>query len=90
MAQRNTTVRDRHRSVIARGKPPCALCGEPIDYQLRYPDPYCYVVDHKTPVNCGGLDVLANKQAAHNRCNRAKSDRTDGGPVMRRSSSLTW
>jgi 5-methylcytosine-specific restriction endonuclease McrA len=47
-----------------------------------------YEVDHVIPRNRGGSDELANKQASHRRCNRAKSDRLDGGPVMRRSSSL--
>lgn len=32
--RRNTTIRDRHRQAIAKGKPPCALCGKPIDYTL--------------------------------------------------------
>ena len=85
---RNTTIRDRHRATIARSKPPCALCGEAIDYSLPYMDPNEYVVDHIVPRNRGGSDSLSNKQAAHRRCNRAKSDRVDGGPVLRRSGSL--
>lgn len=36
MSDRRTRNRDRHRAVIARNKPPCALCGEPIDYTLGY------------------------------------------------------
>ena len=86
---RNTTIRDRHRATIARGKPACALCGRPIDYSLKWPDPRCYVVDHIIALEQGGLDVLENKQAAHHTCNRDKSDRIDGGPVLRRSGSLT-
>lgn len=31
---RNTATRDRHRQTIAKSQPPCALCGEPIDYTL--------------------------------------------------------
>lgn len=69
---RNTATRDRHRSVIARAKPPCAICGADIDYTLRYPDPGSFVVDHIVPVYHGGGDELDNKQAAHNTCNRAK------------------
>jgi 5-methylcytosine-specific restriction endonuclease McrA len=89
MAGRNTTTRDRHRQIIARGKPPCALCGEPIDYTLPYMDPGEFVVDHITPLKRGGTDTIDNKQAAHRRCNRSKSDRADGGPILRRSGSLT-
>lgn len=80
MAQRNTTVRDRHRAVIRRGQPPCALCGEPIDYTLKYPDPGCYVVDHILPViKYPELEhELSNKQPAHNKCNRDKWDTVEG------------
>ena len=83
--RRNTTARDRHRAIIAKGQPPCALCGMPISYNLKYPDPWSFVVDHKIALNQGGQDTLDNKQAAHNTCNRAKSDRTDGGNVLFKS-----
>lgn len=73
----STTQRDRHRKVIRRGHPPCGICGEAIDYTLRYPDPMSFVVDHRVPLNRGGLDELGNKQAAHRQCNRDKSDKTD-------------
>lgn len=71
---RNTTTRDQHRRTIRRLKPPCALCGQPIDYTLHYLDPMAFVVDHIVPVNRGGTDTLDNKQAAHRSCNRTKSD----------------
>ena len=70
----STTIRDRHRRIIRRGQPPCGICGEDIDYALSYPEPKSFVVDHIIPINRGGDDTLDNKQAAHNRCNRAKSD----------------
>lgn len=89
MTARNTTTRDRHRNVIARGKPPCALCGQPIDYTLPHLDPMAYVVDHKIPLHRGGPDTLDNKQAAHRSCNRTKGADVDGGRVLRRSGSLT-
>lgn len=69
---RDTTTRDRHRAVIRRLKPPCALCGQEIDYSLHYLDPMAYVVDHIVPLDRGGPDTLDNKQAAHRTCNRAK------------------
>lgn len=72
---RNTTTRDKHRRIIAKDEPPCALCGNPIDYTLQHPHPDSYVVDHITPINRGGPDTLDNKQAAHRRCNRTKSDK---------------
>ena len=96
MVQRNTATRDRHRAAIARTKPPCYLCGQPIDYSLKWPDPWCFTVDHIVPLDSAStpeerraLDVIGNKRAAHWTHNRAKGARVDGGPVVRRSGSLT-
>lgn len=77
VTQRNTTTRDRHRAVIRRGKPPCALCHEDIDYTLPHLDPGQFVIDHIIPLAKGGLDELDNLQPAHRHCNRLKSDKTD-------------
>jgi len=57
---RNTTTRDRHRRIIARGlapspfgpKPPCYRCSEPIDYEAHHLDPLSFTIDH--------LKALAN------------------------------
>lgn len=78
---------DRDRRTIARTRPACHICGEPIDYTLPYLDPGEYVVDHVIPLAKGGPDVLANKAASHRACNRAKSDK-DFAPIVRRSHSL--
>lgn len=88
MVKRNTTIRDRHRAVIARAKPPCHICGKVIDYTLPHLDPMAYVVDHIVPLAAGGPDALANKAAAHRACNRAKGDRTHAAGIIRRSGSL--
>lgn len=69
---RNTATRDRHRATIKRNRPPCALCGQPIDYSLHHLDPGAFVVDHIVSLAAGGADVIENKQAAHRSCNRAK------------------
>ena len=87
--KRSTTIRDRHRSVIARGQPPCAICGEPIDYTLRYPHEKSFVVDHKIPLKRGGADTLDNKQASHRACNAAKAARLVT-PITKRSQSFAW
>lgn len=86
---RNTTTRDRDRRVIARTKPPCALCEEPIDYTLKWPDPMCFVVDHIQPIDSArtveervAIDALANKQAAHNKCNREKWHKVERKVVL--------
>ncbi|WP_280331510.1 HNH endonuclease [Nocardia wallacei] len=74
--KRNTATRDRHRGYIARTKPACGICKEPIDYSLPHLDPRAYVVDHIIPLSKGGTDTLDNKQAAHRDCNSHKSDKT--------------
>ena len=75
---RSTTTREAHRRAIARHKPPCGICGNDIDYTLRYPHLESFVVDHIHPRAKGGSDDLDNKQAAHSKCNRAKSDKLAG------------
>jgi 5-methylcytosine-specific restriction endonuclease McrA len=85
--KRNTTVRDKHRTQIARTQPPCGICGQAIDYGLPYLHPRSYVVDHIVPLTNGGPDTLGNKQAAHRDCNRAKGAR-EHADIMKRSGSL--
>ena len=77
----------RKRARILRDSNVCAICGDPIDTTLKWPDPYSASVDHKTPINRGGTNHPANLQAAHLRCNRSKSD-NDHAPIVRRSGSL--
>ena len=72
---RSTTTRDRLRRQVSRGHPPCHLCGDPIDYSLRSPDPLSFEVDHVIPRSRGGEDTLDNAAPSHRRCNRAKSNR---------------
>lgn len=71
---RNTALRDRHRRLIRRGRPDCAVCNEPIDYEAQHLDPLSFQIDHITPLSKGGEDVLDNIQACHRKCNRDKSD----------------
>jgi 5-methylcytosine-specific restriction endonuclease McrA len=86
---RNTTLRDRHRRSIARTKPPCHICGEPIDYKAHHLDPRAFTIDHLIPLHYGGLDEPANLGAAHRACNRSKSDTLpQDGPLY--VTTRTW
>ena len=76
---RNTATRDRDRAAIRRTKPPCGICEGEIDWSAKSPHPDSFEVDHiipldsaRTPEDRAALDVLANKQACHRKCNRAK------------------
>ena len=77
--RRNETLRRRHREIIARDQPPCGVCRNPIDYDAHYLHPLSFTIDHITPINRGGDDVLDNLQAAHRKCNRDKSDKVAAG-----------
>lgn len=78
MAPRNTAARDRHRRILARGKPPCHICGDDIDYDSHHLDPRSFTIDHVIPVARGGADELDNLAPAHRACNRTKSDSLPG------------
>lgn len=84
---RNDVLRKKHRQIIAKNRPACHLCGMPIDYGLKYPNPMCFVVDHVIPVHRGGADTLDNKKAAHHSCNSTKRARIIA-PIVRRSGAL--
>jgi 5-methylcytosine-specific restriction endonuclease McrA len=87
---RNTATRDRDRAAIKRTKPACGICELPIDYTLPYLDPMSYVVDHIVPLAKGGLDELANKQAAHRTCNQTKAAKLPEAEVRTFVTSRTW
>lgn len=58
------------RRAWAMSQRPCALCGDAIDYRLRYPDKLALTVDHITPLWAGGAAYdPTNWQPAHQTCN---------------------
>lgn len=58
---------------------PCAICGQAIDYTLKAPHPYSFVIDEIIPLKHGGTLTYDNQEPAHWWCNRIKS-----------THSLTW
>ncbi len=75
--KRSTTLRDRHRKIIAADQPPCHLCKEPIVYDAHHLHPLSFTIDHLTPISRGGPDTLDNLAAAHRKCNRDRSNRVE-------------
>lgn len=67
---------EHNKKIIFATQTVCALCGKPVDFTLKYPDPWSPTIDHIIPINKGGHPSdLSNLQLAHFRCNRLKSDR---------------
>lgn len=50
----------------------CQLCGEPVDPDLRAPDPESASLDHRIPIARGGDHTYDNIQLAHFGCNARK------------------
>ena len=87
MPKRSDAIRKRMRHTIAKAKPACHICGNPIDYTLPHTDPWSFVVDHVIPLAKGGRDDLSNAAAAHRECNSKKRARLIA-PIIRRSGAL--
>lgn len=70
-----SAVYKHNKKIILATQSVCAICGQPVDKSLRYPDPMSPTVDHIIPCARGGSDDLDNLQLAHRYCNRQKSDK---------------
>lgn len=54
----------------------CGICGQAVDFSLKFPHPLSPCIDHIIPVSKGGHpSELSNMQLAHMCCNRQKSDK---------------
>lgn len=68
----------KNKKKILMSQSTCALCGQPVDKHLKYPDPMCATIDHIIPLDRGGHPSdLDNLQLAHLRCNRDKSNKLE-------------
>jgi hypothetical protein len=47
----------------------CGICGDSIDWSLKWPHPMSMSVDHIVPLSRGGDDSESNLRASHLRCN---------------------
>lgn len=67
--------RFEYREVFDRDGWICQLCDEPVDPQLRHPDPMSVSLDHIVPLALSGPHSRSNSQTAHLVCNRRKGAR---------------
>ncbi|MDD6369161.1 HNH endonuclease signature motif containing protein [Galactobacillus timonensis] len=67
---------DKNKKIIYATQTVCAICGRPVDFSLKFPDPMSPTIDHIIPIAKGGHPSdLGNMQLAHLSCNRAKADK---------------
>lgn len=67
---------DRNKKIIYKTQTVCGICGKPVDFSLRYPNPLSPCIDHIIPIAKGGHPSdIDNLQIAHWTCNRQKSDK---------------
>lgn len=63
------------REVFERDGWMCALCGDPVDPDLAWPDQRSASLDHRIPISRGGEHSRANAQTSHLGCNVRKGAR---------------
>lgn len=82
------TALDKNKKRIMQTQKICAICGQPVDFKIKFPDPMSATVDHIIPISRGGHPSdISNLQLAHFTCNRMKSDRlgTEGRTDLRKT-----
>ena len=67
---------EKNKKRIYSTKRYCGICGQPVDFRLKYPHPLSPCIDHIIPIAKGGHPSdIDNLQLAHWTCNRQKSDK---------------
>ena len=69
---------ERNKKKIYATQTVCGICGNPVDFSLKFPHPLSPCIDHIIPIAKGGHPSdIDNLQLAHFCCNRQKSDKLE-------------
>ena len=67
---------ERAKKIIFASQSVCAICGRPVDFDRKFPDPWSATLDHIIPIAKGGDPAdINNLQLAHLQCNRVKASK---------------
>lgn len=68
------TQYQKAKKIIFASQSCCGICGRPVNFDKKFPDPWSATLDHIIPIEKGGDPAnLENLQLAHLQCNRIKS-----------------
>jgi 5-methylcytosine-specific restriction endonuclease McrA len=75
-SKRYRKMRQQFREDCRRNRLPCSICGNAIDYSLKFPNKWAFELHHIRPSSTfPHLHYMrANHAPSHSRCNKAQSD----------------
>ena len=73
--RRNQVPELNAKQLAARDGSDCSICGDAVDFELKWPDRFSPSVDHVYPYSLGGGNEASNLALAHLTCNISKKNK---------------